>query len=108
MTKELEKLLSKERVLHLTLKKKWFDMILYGYKTEEYREIKPYWSKRFKDFLIEKPFDYILFKNGYSKMCPEIAVELKGIKFGNSKIKWSGIIEKCYVLKLGQIIYSKN
>ena len=28
--------------LHLTLKKQWFDMILSGEKTEEYRDIKPY------------------------------------------------------------------
>lgn len=31
----------------LTLKKKWFDMILLKIKTEEYREIKPYWEKGF-------------------------------------------------------------
>lgn len=35
------------KTLHLTLKKKWFDMILSGEKKEEYREIKPYWNKRF-------------------------------------------------------------
>lgn len=40
-------------VLNLTLKKKWFDMILSGEKTEEYREIKGYWYNRLntnKDF----------------------------------------------------------
>lgn len=30
-------------VLKLVVKKKWFDMIVSGEKTEEYREIKPYW-----------------------------------------------------------------
>ena len=35
-----------DKILHLTLKKKWFDMILSGEKTDEYREIKPYWTKR--------------------------------------------------------------
>ena len=34
------------KILHLTLKKKWFDMILSGEKKEEYREIKPYWFRR--------------------------------------------------------------
>lgn len=34
------------KTLHLTLKKKWFDMILSGEKKEEYREIKYYWIKR--------------------------------------------------------------
>lgn len=37
------------KTLHLTLKKKWFDMIASGEKTEEYREIKPYWIVRFVD-----------------------------------------------------------
>lgn len=34
------------KMLHLTLKKQWFDAILYGDKREEYREIKPYWIDR--------------------------------------------------------------
>ena len=35
------------KILDLVLKKKWFDMIASGEKTEEYREIKPYWIRRF-------------------------------------------------------------
>lgn len=34
------------KVLHLPLKKEWYNMIESGAKTEEYREIKPYWAKR--------------------------------------------------------------
>jgi hypothetical protein len=34
------------KTLHLTLKKKWFNMIASGEKTEEYREIKKYWAER--------------------------------------------------------------
>lgn len=36
----------KKKVLTLTVSKEWFDMILSGEKTEEYREIKPYWVAR--------------------------------------------------------------
>lgn len=32
--------------LKLVLKKKWYDMIASGEKTEEYREITPYWCNR--------------------------------------------------------------
>ena len=32
--------------LDLVLKKKWYDMIDSGIKTEEYREITPYWASR--------------------------------------------------------------
>ena len=34
------------RILDLPLKKEWYEMIESGIKTEEYREIKPYWIKR--------------------------------------------------------------
>lgn len=34
------------QTLSLVLKKKWYDMIASGEKTEEYREIKPYWITR--------------------------------------------------------------
>ena len=39
--------LTMKDILNLTLKKKWFDMILSGEKKEEYREIKDYWARRF-------------------------------------------------------------
>ena len=35
-----------KKVLTLTVSKQWFDMIVACEKTEEYREIKPYWVKR--------------------------------------------------------------
>lgn len=41
--------MDKAKTLHLTLKKRWWDMIERGEKTEEYREIKDYWTKRFID-----------------------------------------------------------
>lgn len=36
----------KKKVLTLTVRKQWFDMILAGEKTEEYRAIKSYWINR--------------------------------------------------------------
>lgn len=35
------------KILDLPLKKEWYEMIESGVKTEEYREIKPYWYTRF-------------------------------------------------------------
>lgn len=43
------------KTLHLTLKKKWFDMIASGEKKEEYRDLKKYWAKRFM-YKIKPPF----------------------------------------------------
>lgn len=70
-----------EKILHLTLMKKWFDQILAGTKTIEYRDIKPYWTKRLfdeKGKLIK--YNIIFFRNGYSKDCPKMKVEFKGVK----------------------------
>ena len=53
--------MTSNKILHLTLLKKWFDLITSGKKTKEFREIKPYWTKR----LLGKSFDEIYFKNGY-------------------------------------------
>ena len=45
------------KILHLTLKKQWFEKILSGEKKEEFREIKEYWNKR-----LNKEYDYIFDK----------------------------------------------
>ena len=36
----------KVKILHLPLKAKWYEMQERGEKTEEYREITPYWYQR--------------------------------------------------------------
>lgn len=101
------------KILHLTLNKKWFDMIESGEKKEEYREIKQYWLSRFKyycnhmDMMHEFNHNYthILFKNGYSKTSPSLLIELVGTKFGNAKPEWSNNWKgEVIVLKLGNII----
>ena len=92
-------------ILHLTLKKKWFDLILSGKKTEEYREIKPYWEKR----LMGKTYDKVIFRNWYGNYAPWFAIELKGITQGIGKSEWGAEEGKTYfVLSLGEIINIKN
>lgn len=86
-------------VLHLTLKKKWFDMIASGEKKEEYREIKPYWNLR----LSRKSYDAIQFRNGYAKNSPKMLVELKAIESGLGIVGWGAPQGKVvYILKLGE------
>ena len=104
-------------MLTLPIKKKWFDMIKSGEKKEEYREIKPYWTRRFEKLImmlkplseIEEnylmlPKDYnvttVLFRNGYGNSVPTIKCKVKiycdyGLpKWGAEKGK------KYYVLKI--------
>jgi hypothetical protein len=88
------------KILHLTLKKQWFDLIASGTKKEEYREMKPYWHKR-----LNQHFDAICFKNGYSAASPKVTVELKEVLTGLGIIEW-GAPERqhVYILRLGNIL----
>jgi hypothetical protein len=90
------------KVLHLTLKKNWFDLIKQGIKKEEYRDIKVYFIRRFKD----KP-DIIHFRNGYNLNCPELYVECKEISTGIGKKEWGAPKYKVFILKLGKIVDKK-
>ena len=98
--------MDKKKVLILTINKEWFDMIVAGEKTEEYREIKKYWGSRlvnqqaeggevlFDEFggycrvigkLEYKPFTNVLFINGYRKDSPRIEKEIESITIGKPK-----------------------
>lgn len=95
-----------KKVLTLTVNKEWFSRILSGEKTEEYREIKPYWASRLVnqqaksgEVLFDefggyscvtgepeyKPFTHVLFINGYRKDSPRIEKEIESITIGKPK-----------------------
>ena len=90
-------------MLTLPIKKKWFDMIKSGEKKEEYREIKPYYDRRFK---INSPFlsdfMYVIFRNGYRKDSPKIKCHCliyRGL--GNTLEDWGAEPDvEYYVLKI--------
>ncbi len=46
------------KILKLTLKRKWFDMILCGEKKEEYREIKKHWNRILHECWTDRPGHY--------------------------------------------------
>lgn len=56
--------------IHLVLKYKWFDMIASGRKSEEYREIKPYYER----LKYLKKDDRVVFHRGYTNVCVEAVV----------------------------------
>ena len=97
---------AKKKVLTLTVRKQWLDMIAAGEKTEDYREIKPYWASRlvnqqaesgevlFDEFggycrvigkLEYKTYTHVLFINGYRKDSPRIEKEIESITIGKPK-----------------------
>ncbi len=105
-----------KKILHLTLKKKWFDLIASGEKTIEYREIKDYWKRRLVTItddrimspnFIGHPFTFnefyeIEFKNGYSKTSPSMRVEFKKTVLEVFEGKM------CFAIHLGKIISLQN
>jgi hypothetical protein len=106
----------------LTLHKKWFDLILSDEKTEEYREIKPYWVRRLignyqqyndgsvfyrGDYMMPFGVSRIRFRNGYAKDAREMIVEWLGISVGAPNPNWcdhADIGRILFCLKLGRII----
>ena len=105
---------AKKQVLTLTVSKEWFDMIVTGEKTEEYRVPKPYWIKRLlaansdstdmklwaeavdgrvdiirksirTNFVSFKPYTHVLFINGYRKDSPRIKKKIESITIGKPK-----------------------
>lgn len=93
------------KILHLTIKKEWFDMIAADIKKEEYREIKQYWWNRMHDGAHMRQFDIVQFKNGYSKDAPTLQAEWKGISIGEPKPEWSGgMTGNHFIIHLGKVL----
>lgn len=71
--------------LQLSLKTKWFEMTKAGIKTEDYREITPYWIKRLTENNINLSIDEIHYalaalRDGYSE---ESVINIYGLYIKN-------------------------
>ena len=70
-------------ILDLVLKAHWYELIKSGEKQSEYREVKPYWTKR----LFSKAYTHVRFRRGYTKeaiifeiVCIELSGEANDLK----------------------------
>lgn len=111
--------------LDLVLKNTYYDMIVSGIKREEYREIKPYWTKRIaglcswcwkkkvvKNCLDEcdglkyiqrhfRKINFVRFHRGYTSTTTAFAVREVAIDMGNPE--WGAKAGKLYyVIRLGE------
>ena len=96
-------------MLVLPIKKKWFDMIRNREKKEEYREIKPYYYKRFGNILLGYSLNNVkaelykniefsmLFRNGYSHNSPTIKCKCT-LRVGQGKEEWGAVPGKEYYI----------
>lgn len=88
-------------MLILPIKRKWLDMIVSGEKKEEYREIKPYYDTRFKKIFglaYKDKTAEIIFRNGYSKVSPEIKCKCIFKGKGTGKPEWGAEEGKEYYI----------
>lgn len=92
--------LAEMKILHLTLKKKWFDLIASGKKTAEYREFKTYWIQRLMRYGIIQEFEVIHFRNGYKKDSPFMRACCRDIAIDKA--------ENRFVINLGEILEIRN
>jgi len=112
----------KLKTLHLTLNKKWFDLIASGVKTEEYREPKPYWLRRLCHHELRRTctinnntccplcfhaigdewcfedFDLVEFRNGYHKDAPTMIFGIDSITYGEGRSDCGAETGKMYII----------
>ena len=75
-------------------------MIATGRKTEEYRDIKPYYNK-----LERIKYDAVLFRNGYSKDSNTLLVKIDCIEKGRGCEEWGAPIDRdVYIIELGKVL----
>ena len=106
----------KIKILHQSLKTKWYRMIENGEKLEEYRDATPYWCKRFigHNFLPfshlyaysdlnTKGYTHVQFSLGYPKKddtSRRMTFELKGIVYREGREEWGAEPGKKYFVEV--------
>lgn len=83
-------------ILSLILTRRWYDKIANGEKRVEYREIKPFWTKR----LFAKDYTVVRFHRGYTLTTMDF--ELLGINETSEPNDLK--LSRCYRLTLGRRI----
>ncbi len=106
-------------MLTFNLKKKWFNKIKSGEKTHEYREVKPYWTKRLCNELLVKEDELngykaycnhvINFVRGYSNLADDrLLAILVSIRVVNGKYTDLGIDKPVYVIEFEVLPLNKK
>lgn len=109
--------------LHLVLKDKWFQMYKDSLKTEEYREITPYWCNRllgareYWDLILAnkktdkkrltynysvRHFDFVTFHRGYTN--ETITFQLKSITIDYGDMNLGAPDELCFIIQCGDFV----
>lgn len=100
------------QIMHLFLKKQWYDMIVEGKKTEEYREFNDYYKSGrlidmdypdgFADGTYAPAKPYVAFHRGYTRI--QTLFKVDGyLHVGYGKPEWGAPTDrKVFILKIGE------
>ena len=80
------------KTLHLVLNHHWFDKIVSGNKTSEYRECSEYWNRR----LANKHYDTVVFHKGYTNTTATYKIKSIGITREQNDLN----LPQCWEIKL--------
>ena len=96
-------------ILHLVLKKKWFDMIESGEKREEYRDDSSHWACRLRKWAWggRRGLPVVVFQLGYAHEAPRMAFllaafSLPGWEHGARHPEWGEPETPHYIIGLGE------
>lgn len=78
--------------LHLVLTHYWFDKIVSGAKTSEYRECSEYWNKRLQN----NKYDMVVFHKGYTNVTAVYKIISIKITTDSNDLG----LKKCWEIKL--------
>lgn len=88
-----------EPIYTFAITRKWFNMILSGEKTEEYRQMSPFYESRLRQYTGQVVT--IRLRNGYATHCPSILCNCRVIRGRRGRTDWGAEkSEKYYVLKI--------
>lgn len=98
-------------MLTLPIKRGWYDMIRRGEKTEEYRDVKDFWTKRLSsafggsiaDVIREQRCAWIRLRNGYSAKSPSL-LALVTLRIDKGRTAWGADPDAAqYILQIDEL-----
>lgn len=106
------------KILHLILRRYWWDMIDSGKKPEEYREITNHWMARIltpRKGIDAKSFpwaigyyagkcDVVEFQLGYAKDAPRMRFKIQYVRVDVGEEAWGAPPRKVFIIRLGDRI----
>lgn len=91
--------------LHLNVFAQWFRLIASGEKTEDYREMTPYWQNK----LIGREYKTVTVRNGYDTFAPEIVFAYDGYDMGLGRPEWGAPKDKTvFIVRFGAKLSEAN